>query len=109
MDLLSVENLEPNLHRSALTQIGVITSDHFVHAAFLERNGLETVLKILQNSVLEEKIANYSECTLPCITILKNICLYGAVIRRELSRNLDLFYCLLRGLLFVHLFFMYLF
>lgn len=97
LDLLEAPTIEPSIRRSALTQIGVMLEDHFLHPVFLERNGLELILNILESSLHEKDYNNYPDSVIPIVSILKHICLYNSVIRNELSHNIQLIFNILRG------------
>lgn len=90
--------VDPGIRRSAIAQISVMLTDEWMHTSFLERKGLEIILKILHENLFDGP--NTTQDYLPmCITILKNLCLHNSIVRQELSMNIDLFYCLIRVLI----------
>lgn len=101
LEILESSLVEPNLRRSALSQVDVILSDPLTHEAFLERGGLQLVLRALHDALLErtDETNLPRDSIVPCITVLKNICLHNSVVRQELAANVDLYYCLLRSLI----------
>lgn len=98
MELLNSANVEPGIRRSALTQIGVMMEDYLLHDIFIEKGGIETVLRIMSNALIEEDYTNYADSVIPSVSILKSICLYNSTVRYELSHNLNLYYSILRGM-----------
>lgn len=52
LEILSTEVIEPNIRRSALSQISVMMDDVNLHSTFVERNGLFKITKILDNCLV---------------------------------------------------------
>ncbi|KAK9883541.1 hypothetical protein WA026_001716 [Henosepilachna vigintioctopunctata] len=98
MDLLNSPNVEPSIRRSALTQLAVMMEDYLLHDMFIERKGVESVVTIMKNALIEEDYMNYPDSIIPVVAILKIICLYNANIRYELSNDLNVYFYILRGL-----------
>ncbi|XP_044758408.1 rotatin [Coccinella septempunctata] len=98
LELLNSTNVEPGIRRSALTQISVMMEDYLLHDIFIEKGGVETIMKIMNNALIEEDYTNYADSVIPSVSILKSICLYDSKVRYELSHNLNLFYFILRGM-----------
>lgn len=99
LEVLHSENTEPVVRRSALTQINVMMEDHLLHPVFLKDNGLLIILKIMRGALIEHDYRYYPDSIIPAISILKNICVYNASVRQELSNNIEVYYLTLRGLL----------
>lgn len=97
LELLDSDSVEPSIRNSALVQVSVMMTDPFIYNRFLESNGLQIILKILHNSLLESQHHVFPDFAIRCVSILKNICLHKPIVREELSMNIDLFFCLLRG------------
>ncbi|KAL3273445.1 hypothetical protein HHI36_014889 [Cryptolaemus montrouzieri] len=98
MELLDSVNVEPAIRRSALTQISVMMEDYLLHDIFLEKGGVQTVLKIMNSALVEADYKNYADSVIPAVAILKNICIYSSKTCFELSHDLNLFQCILRGM-----------
>lgn len=99
IEMLSGRDVEPSVRRSALSQISVMLEDCDLHASFLEQGGLELVLEILENCLIEKEFHNYPDSVLPIVNILKSLAIYSTMIRQELSGRIEVFYSVLRGLL----------
>ncbi|GJQ85225.1 hypothetical protein Trydic_g13065 [Trypoxylus dichotomus] len=98
LELLSSSNIEPVIRRSALTQISVMLEDPMLHNIFLQRNGVKAVINVMNSALDDSDYKDYPDSVIPAASILKNVCLYNATIRQELSTNLVLYYLVLRGL-----------
>lgn len=96
LQLLENPAIDIDIKRSAMQQVSVMMTDHFIHSSFLERNGLEMTLRMLHDSLLEKNENISLEFLQPCLSILKNLCLYNSALRQELALNLDLYFCLVR-------------
>lgn len=72
--------------------------DILLHRVFLNLNGVETVVGILESALTEKNYFDYPDAVIPVISILKNLCFYQSTVREELSNNSEIFYWILRGL-----------
>jgi len=46
---------------------------------------------------VDKEYNSYPDLVIPCISTLKNLVLYSPKLRQELSRNISLFSCIVRG------------
>jgi hypothetical protein len=46
---------------------------------------------------VDKEYNSYPDLVIPCISTLKNLVLYSPMLRQELSRNISLFSCIVRG------------
>ncbi|XP_017780002.1 PREDICTED: rotatin [Nicrophorus vespilloides] len=98
MELLSSKNVEPVIRRSAITQVSVMMEDPMLHRTFLDRNGVNLLKAIMEAALTEDNYKDYPDSVIPSISILKNICLYNACVRQELSYDIDAYHFILRAL-----------
>lgn len=98
LDLLNSSNVEPVIRRSALTQLSVITEDAMVHSIFLSNDGIETLVRCMKSSLNEKDYQDYPDSIVPCITVLKNICLYNPTVCQELGNRFQILCYVLRGI-----------
>ncbi|KAK5645259.1 hypothetical protein RI129_006559 [Pyrocoelia pectoralis] len=98
LELLSTQDVEPTIRRSALTQTSVMLEDPHLHYAFLESNGIQIVLNAIENALTEVAYKDYVDCIIPSMSVLKYICLHSSSARLELCNNFDLYCNILRGL-----------
>ncbi|CAH1953846.1 unnamed protein product [Acanthoscelides obtectus] len=98
MDVLSSSNIEPVIRRSALNQVSVMLEDPLLHQIFLNSNGLEIIIEIMKTALTDNDYRDYPDSIIPIISVLKNLCLYHESVREEIGNNIDVFYCVLRGL-----------
>ncbi|XP_056634769.1 rotatin-like isoform X1 [Diorhabda sublineata] len=99
LDVLNSTNVEPVIKRSALNQISVMLEDPLLHQLFLDANGLSLMLNIMKTAITEKDYRDYPDSIIPVISIIKNLALYHASVREELSTDVDMFYFVMRGLL----------
>lgn len=95
--LLQSEDVEPVIRRSALTQISVMVEDHLLHRTFFDADGLRVVLDTMKSALTEKNYRDYPDSVVPVVSILKQLCLYNASVRHELSSNFYVFCLVLRG------------
>ena len=55
LEILGSENLEPNIRRSALSQLSAMLDDVSLHSVFVEQKGIAKILKILDNSLVNKR------------------------------------------------------
>lgn len=98
LDLLKSPKVEPVIRRSALTQVSVMMEDYLLHSVFIQNKGVQLVLNVIRIALTEMDYSEYPDSVIPAVSILKNICLYSASVRQELSNNKEVFYLILRGM-----------
>lgn len=98
LNVLKSSDVEPSIRRSALNQISVMMDDILLHSVFLNSNGLELVITIIESALTEKIYTDYPDAVIPIISILKNLCLHQANVRDELSNDNELLYWILRAL-----------
>jgi hypothetical protein len=58
---------------------------------------LAVVLFVEVTLQVDKEYNSYPDLVIPCISALKNLVLYSPKLRQELSRNISLFSCTVRG------------
>lgn len=99
MEIIESSGLDPRMLISALTQIAAIVEDPRHHETFLSRAGLSLSVDFLHAALLEKRYDVYPEVAVPIISILKSISLHHSISRHQLSKNINIFYGIVRGLL----------
>ncbi|XP_030750028.1 rotatin [Sitophilus oryzae] len=97
LDLLKSPNVEPVIRRSALNQVSVMVEDHLLHDIFLEFNGTDLIIEIMENCLKEKDFKDYPDSIIPVISILKSIALFNSNVRYILSTNINVLFYTLRG------------
>nr|XP_022921045.1 uncharacterized protein LOC111429379 [Onthophagus taurus] len=98
LKLLYTANLEPLIKRSTLTQLAVIIEDYALHKEFLELDGIQKMVALLKDSLLEKNYETYPDCALSLITILKYLALYNSSVRQNLGCD-EIVYYIFRAML----------
>lgn len=98
LDVLKAKKIEPVIRRSALSQLSVMLEDELLHQIFLDGNGVDLILNVMQVALNESDFHDYPDSIIPAISILKSLCFFHSSVREEIGINIDVFYCILRGL-----------
>lgn len=75
--------------------------DPIMHNTFLQKDGVKTIVDVMRSALDDSDYRDYPDSIVPAASILKSICLFNARIRQELSMNLELYYLVLRGIIFI--------
>lgn len=100
IDLLNSTDVEPAIRHTTLIQLNVMLQDVTVAQHFYEANGMQTILRIFDESLRNDlSDLNYADNVIPIVGILAKLCMRLASARYRLSNDLQLYILLLRALL----------
>lgn len=98
-DIVESSDLEPRMLLSAVTQLAAMLEDPRHHETFLSRAGLSLSIEYLHAAVFDKRFEVYPEVVVPVVSILRSLSLHNSVTRHQLSKNISIFYSVLRGLI----------
>lgn len=102
LKLLNSPDVEPSIRKTTIVQMSVLFQDPQVVKYFYEIDGVKTILEILDNSLRESAGNNYADNVIPIISMIAKLCLHLPHVRRQLSKDANLFLLLLRALFVYH-------
>ncbi|PIO38105.1 hypothetical protein AB205_0018790 [Aquarana catesbeiana] len=95
-EILTSENVDIALRKSAAEQLAVITQDITMHSVVKEQKVVETIRNVLQKCVHQDGQA--FECMVcPCLTLLRKLVYADPVVRLTLAQEPDFLLTLFRG------------
>jgi len=84
--------------------ITVVTVSIYIYNCLLWALGTITItiaaavmLLVKVTLQVDKEYNSYPDLVIPCISTLKNLVLYSSKLRQELSHNISLFSCIVRG------------
>lgn len=99
LDILQNQNTEPSIRHSTLKQLNIIVEDPTVLNCFYERNGHMIILNILDKSLRDTPLDNFSNNVIEIIGILSKLCIRIPLFRHKLEDDIQTYVLILRSLL----------
>ena len=90
-------NTDRSIKRSLLNQLKYHLDNNFLHDVFLQFDGLQILLTIFNESLIESDYNTYPDSVICVISCLRKLAVFHDTVRQQLSDNLDSFYGLLRS------------
>lgn len=97
IEILNASNTEPSVRHSTLVQLNVMVADPKVAKHFFKLDGIRTILDILDDSLRENSIRNYTHNAIPIVGILAKLCTRSVGVRRHLVNDMKTLLLLFRS------------
>ncbi|XP_014254359.1 rotatin-like [Cimex lectularius] len=97
LEVLATNPSDPQILKSALTQLSLIMEDKCLHIPFLDYKGLNVILSFLHSSVTNMSEGSKSIFT-NSVVILKHLARHNTQLRHDFFLNYDMYDSILKGL-----------
>ncbi|XP_012946639.1 rotatin-like [Aplysia californica] len=102
-DIFTADPVDPGVKKSASEQLAIMLKDPHLHALFKSHGGVEIACSVIQQSVMsaaeeaDSKQKPDTVAVLPaCLSMLHSLARYDYTLRHTLSRDSELYHCLVR-------------